>query len=327
MKSDDLGGLLETLCPMFALVDECGHIRQVGPTLQKLRPDTALIGRNFLDVFELIRPRAVTTLPALMSMAGARVHLRFLNEPRTALKGLVAPLPDGGGAVINLSFGISILDAVRDYALTSADFSGTDLAIELLYLVEAKSAAMEASRSLNLRLQGAMLAAEEQAYTDTLTGIRNRRAMDHMLGHLISTDTRFALMNLDLDFFKFVNDRLGHAAGDFVLQNAARIMVEETRGDDIVARVGGDEFVIFFKGLSDEAVLAEIANRIITRLQEPVVVQGETCRISASIGMALSTQFKQPDAAGMLKAADQALYQAKRDGRSRHRLHSTLSRA
>ena len=162
MKTDDLAALLETLCPMFVLVDESGCIRQVGPTLQKLRPDQPMMGKGFLDLFELVRPRMVTTIPALMSTAGGRLHLRFQDEPRTALKGLIAPLPACGGAVINLSFGISILDAVRDYALTSADFSGTDLAIELLYLVEAKSAAMEASRSLNLRLQGAMLAAEEQ---------------------------------------------------------------------------------------------------------------------------------------------------------------------
>ena len=237
------------------------------------------------------------------------------------------PLPCGGGAVINLSFGISILEAVRDYALTSADFSGTDLAIELLYLVEAKSAAMEASRSLNLRLQGAMLAAEEQAYTDTLTGLKNRRAMDHILGHLISTKSGFALMHLDLDFFKSVNDRLGHAAGDFVLQEAARIMLEETRNDDTVARVGGDEFVLIFKGLLDRTKLNNLAERLIEKLQSPMVFEGETCAVSASIGTALSTQFDNPTAAEILHASDLALYSAKRQGRSCHCVYSELSEA
>lgn len=326
-KTQDLAQLLETLCPMFMLLDDQGLIEQVGPTLQKLRPDTPLIGKSFLDVFQLIRPRTVTTIPALMSMAGAKLHLKFHDEPRTALKGLVAPLPDGGGAVINLSFGISILDAVRDYALTSADFSGTDLAIELLYLVEAKSAAMEASRSLNIRLQGAMLAAEEQAYTDTLTGLKNRRAMDHMLAQLSAANATFALMHLDLDFFKSVNDRLGHAAGDYVLQQAARIMVEETRSNDMVARVGGDEFVIVFKGLTQEEILSSIADRLIKRLNEPMMFEQQPCRISASIGTALSTQFETVKAADILHAADLALYQAKREGRSRHRLYSSLSQA
>ncbi len=216
METADLTGLLEMLCPMFVLVDEQGEIKFVGPTLQKLRPKQPMQGRSFLDVFDLVRPRSVTTTSALLSLAGAKLHLKLKDEPRTALKGLIAPLPDGKGAIINLSFGISILDAVRDYALTSADFSGTDLAIELLYLVEAKSAAMEASRSLNLRLQEAMLAAEEQAFTDMLTGLKNRREMDVFLGHMTSGNVPFALMHLDLDYFKSVNDRLGHAAGDFV---------------------------------------------------------------------------------------------------------------
>lgn len=286
-----------------------------------------MAGREFLDIFELVRPRAVTTLPALMATAGAKLHLKFHDDPRTALKGLVAPLPNGAGVVINLSFGISILDAVRDYALTSADFSGTDLAIELLYLVEAKSAAMEASRSLNLRLQGAMLAAEEQAYTDTLTGLKNRRAMDHILEHLISANSAFALMHLDLDFFKSVNDEFGHAAGDHVLREAARIMLEETRGDDTVARIGGDEFVLIFKSLSNREQLDRIANRLIARLQNPMRFDGDTCAISASIGTALTSQFMAPKPAEILHAADLALYEAKRNGRSCHRFYSEQEQA
>ncbi|WP_377189785.1 GGDEF domain-containing protein [Ruegeria meonggei] len=325
MDTGDLGALLETLCPMFVLVDETGRIQRVGPTLQKLRPDQQMAGKSFVDVFKLVRPRAVKSVSALMSLAGAKLHLKLHDTPSTALKGLIAPLPQGKGAVINLSFGISILDAVRDYALTSADFSGTDLAIELLYLVEAKSAAMEASRSLNLRLQGAMLAAEEQALTDMLTGLKNRRAMDVFLGHLISGSTPFALMHLDLDYFKSVNDRFGHAAGDYVLQQAAQIMIEETRSDDTVARIGGDEFVIIFRGLIDEKVLSAVAGRLIERLKKPMEFESNTCRISASIGTALSTQFVSPKAAEILHAADLALYEAKRKGRSCHALYSALA--
>lgn len=327
MCTDGLAGLLETLCPMFVLVDEGGRITRVGPTLQKLRPDRPMAGACFLSVFELLRPRSVANVAELMATPGRKLHLRFLDAPQTALKGLIAPMPGGGGAVVNLSFGISILDAVRDYALTSADFSGTDLAIELLYLVEAKSAAMEASRSLNLRLQGAMLAAEEQAYTDTLTGLKNRRAMDHLLGHLISMKATFALMHLDLDYFKSVNDRLGHAAGDYVLQQAAQIMLAETRGDDTVARVGGDEFVLIFKGMTDYDKLSRIAERLISRLCEPMKFEGAECRISCSIGTALSTQFEVLKAVDILHAADLALYAAKRAGRSCHRFYSELSGA
>ena len=80
-----LGVLLESLCPMFLLLDNDGRIVQVGPTLQKLRPERAMAGQNFLDLFQLVRPRTVSTVPVLMSMAGAKLHLRFHDEPRTAL--------------------------------------------------------------------------------------------------------------------------------------------------------------------------------------------------------------------------------------------------
>ncbi len=318
MGRTDLGNLLDTLCPMFVVIDGNGVVERIGPTLRKLRPDHEMVGKPYAETFDLVRPKFISDVAGLISAPGGRVNLKFKDAPRTALKGLVVPLACGNGAVINLSFGISILDAVRDYELTSADFSGTDLAIELLYLVEAKSAAMEASRSLNLRLQGAMLAAEERAYTDTLTGLKNRRAMDHILEHLISAKSSFALMHLDLDFFKSVNDTLGHAAGDYVLQQAAKIMLQETRGEDTVARVGGDEFVLIFKGLVDLTILDRIAARLIVKIQEPMDYNGIPCTVSASIGTALSTQFHAPNGAEVLNAADRALYDAKEMGRSRH---------
>lgn len=312
---DDLATILGPLCPMYVLLDKAGQILRLGPTLQKLRPEPATAGGRFLDLFELTRPRGVDTMTGLLAAAGGKLHLRFRDPPQTALKGVIVPLPDRGGAIVNLSFGISVLDAVRDYALTSADFSATDLAIELLYLVEAKSAAMQASRNLNLRLQGAMIAAEEQAFTDTLTGLKNRRAMDHVLGRLTGAGVPFALMHLDLDRFKAVNDTLGHAAGDHVLQQAARCMLAEIRADDTVARVGGDEFVLVFQRLGDRPRLDAIAARLIARMERPMPFNGRSCRISASIGIVLSSDIGPPEAAALLHAADLALYAAKRAGR------------
>ena len=158
-------------------------------------------------------------------------------------RGLAVPL-DGGGVLINLSFGMTVVEAVRDHRLTDADFAPTDLAMELLYLVEAKTAVMQELRDMNRRLEGAKTAAEEQALTDTLTGLRNRRAMDMALSRLMLRGTPFGLMHLDLDFFKAVNDTLGHAAGDHVLRQVARVLRVQMRGGDTVARMGGDEFVV-----------------------------------------------------------------------------------
>lgn len=319
-----LGPVLDTLCPMHAVLDPSGHICHAGPTLRKLRPGRALESCRFLELFELRRPRTVDSMEALLASSGMKLHLKFRDPPATALKGVLMPLPGTGrdgaptGAVVNLSFGISIVDAVRDYKLSAADFAATDLTIEMLYLVEAKSAAMEASRKLNTQLQSAMIAAEERAFTDTLTGLRNRRAMDHILGRLIDSGRRFALMHIDLDYFKAVNDTLGHAAGDHVLQEVARIMVEETRSDDTVARVGGDEFVILFDGLVDEKRLEAAAGRIISKLEVPIPFEGQFCHVSASGGTVLSSAYAAPDAAQMLADADLALYASKHKGRACH---------
>lgn len=318
MSYEQLTQMAGVICPMYAIVDAKGRILSAGPTLKKLRPGLSWEGRRFFRLFDLSRPRSVRSVEDLVRTSGSKLHLQFRDSPQTGLKGVCTPLPDGQGAFINLSFGISVLEAVRDYDLTSADFSPTDLTIEMLYLVEAKSAAMEASRQLNTRLQGAMIAAEEQAFTDTLTGLKNRRAMDHVLARLISGGRDFALMHLDLDFFKQVNDTYGHAAGDAVLQQAARIMVECTRQSDTVARVGGDEFVMILEGVLDQDRLAAIAKRLIARLEEPVAYGGHLCRISASAGTTLSTWMEKPDPAELLNQADLALYAAKRAGRAQH---------
>ncbi|MFC4216309.1 GGDEF domain-containing protein [Pseudophaeobacter arcticus] len=319
MTADELTGIIDQICPMYLVVDAAGRIRFAGPTLKKLRPDMGWKGKKFFDVFDLLRPRWVNSMDDLLKTAGSKLHMQFRESPQTSLKGVLAPLPGGKGALINLSFGISVLEAVRDYDLTSADFSPTDLTIEMLYLVEAKSAAMEASRQLNLRLQGAKIAAEEQAFTDTLTGLKNRRAMDHILNRLIGSGTDFALMHVDLDYFKEVNDTLGHAAGDAVLQSVAQVMVDCTRHTDTVARVGGDEFVIIFGGVNEPKILEALSKRLISRLEEPVPYSGRLCKVSASAGTTLSIWNAAPvEAAAMLHQADLALYAAKRAGRSQH---------
>jgi diguanylate cyclase (GGDEF)-like protein len=312
---------------MHVVVSASGHVSHAGPTLQKLRPGSAMVGRRFLEIFDLKRPRRISTMDTLRATAGTKLHLQLRDAPRTELKGILAPGPVSGESIVNLSFGISVVDAVSDYALTSVDFAATDLTIEMLYLVEAKSAAMEAFRKLNLRLQGAMIAAEEQAFTDTLTGLKNRRAMDHVLDRHAAWGTQFAVMQIDLDWFKAVNDTLGHAAGDHVLQTVARIMVEETRDHDTVARVGGDEFVIVLPHACDPLSLRSIGERIIQRLSRPIPFQGDLCRISASIGIAIYEPGGGVSVADLLADADVALYASKHGGRAQQTLYAPHLRA
>jgi diguanylate cyclase (GGDEF)-like protein len=310
--------ILHLLCPMHAVLEPTGHIRQAGPTLHKLGPDR-LEGALFLDVFEVYRPRAVASMAQLLQTEGRKIRLRLRGGVRTQLTGVLVACGQGG-AVINLSFGHNVVNAVRDYALTSTDFAPTDIAVEMLYLVEAKSAAMESSRNLNTRLQGAMVAAEERAFTDTLTGLRNRRALDNVLDRLRRSGTAFSLMHLDLDFFKQVNDTMGHAAGDQVLRHVARVMSDITRKDDTAARVGGDEFVIVFEALVHPARLGEIAASMIARIEEPVRYEGRECQVSASIGVAIC-EGASVDPKEILEQADLALYASKRAGRSQFQFY------
>jgi diguanylate cyclase (GGDEF)-like protein len=321
MKDSIPSPMLDVLCPMHLVLDQNGCICHSGPTLQKLCPNVDLIGVPFLDIFVVKRPKTMRSFAAMCRKAGSKMHLSLRDDLSSDLKAVLVHLDDGSGnVVINLSFGISILEGVRTYGLSSADFAATDLAIEMLYLIEAKSAAMDASRQLNVKLQGAKIAAEEQAFTDTLTGLKNRRAMDHVMGRLLSNRVDFAVMQIDLDFFKAVNDTLGHAAGDHVLQAVAQIMVEETRAVDTIARVGGDEFTLILCDVANEHTLLSIGDRLIERLQYPIMFQGHACKISASIGTVWIRENQDMAAKDILSDADRALYQSKKEGRSRQTL-------
>ncbi len=307
---------LSLLMPMHLVLAADGKIVQTGPTIAKLYPDRDLSGLLFFDCFEVQRPHNTATVADIIATKGAKLHLTVQNGHQTTLKAVGVTLADGDGLLLDMSFGISVVDAIGTYDLTIGDFAATDLAVEMLYLLEAKSAAMMESRKLNTRLQGAKIAAEEQAYTDTLTGLKNRRAMDHVLERFIEADEKFGLMQIDLDYFKAVNDTMGHAAGDHVLLEVAKILVDETRDEDLVARVGGDEFVLLFHRLTDIEKLNDIASRIIKRMEVPIAFNGKHCRISASIGTTVSDYYQTPDVVKMLGDADLALYASKNKGRA-----------
>ena len=320
---DSLRDVLDTLCPMHAVLGPTGHVVQAGRALRKVVTDRDPVGARFLEIFEMSRPNAAREMTDLRALAGRRLRLRLRAGPRHALKGVLTPLPVAGGpgALVNLSFGISVVDAVRDFGLTATDFAPTDLTTEMLYLIEAKSAAMEESRRLNLRLEDARIAAQEQAFTDTLTGLTNRRALDHLLERQRQSAEPFALLHLDLDRFKEINDRHGHAMGDHVLQVVARRMQGQVRANDVIARVGGDEFVVVLLGADAAEGLVNAAARLIATIEQPIVQAGQVCHISASIGATLSRFYAAPGIADMMADADRALYAAKAGGRGCHVMH------
>jgi diguanylate cyclase (GGDEF)-like protein len=312
-RSRDIDAVLDLFCPMHVVVGAEGNIRHMGATFAKVVGGDTAGGKGILDLFEVLRPREAATMADLHALAGQRLNLRLREGSDATFKGVLAPFDEG--LILNLSFGISIMDGVRDFGLSGSDFAATDLAIEMLYLIEAKSVAMGASRKLNQRLQGAKIAAEEQAFTDTLTGLKNRRAVDHVLSRLFERGGAFAVMQIDLDYFKAVNDTYGHPAGDHVLQEVARILVAETRRGDCVARVGGDEFVLILDGVRGREELAGIEGRLISHIEQPVPWRGAALGISASIGIALGST----DSVALFDRVDAALYAAKNAGRAQFR--------
>ncbi|TCP41324.1 GGDEF domain-containing protein [Rhodovulum marinum] len=310
------GPALGRLMPMHLYLCPEGRVRHAGPTVERLAGGN-LCGRPFAEVVTLRRPRAAADMAGLLALAGLPLKLTLAAEPVLSLKGLVVALPDGEGALLNLSMGISLLDAVGKFDLTLHDFAPTDLAAELLYLTEAKSAVTGELRRLAQRLNGARVSAEEKAATDILTGLGNRRRLEATLKQFLGQGRPFALMHMDLDYFKQINDTHGHAVGDVVLCEVAERLTDECRVQDVVTRVGGDEFVILAVDIVDPLRLEKIAQRLISRLENPIQVEGIDCRISASIGLSVFTRHSAPDPARLMREADMALYESKGAGRAR----------
>ena len=309
---------LDMLMPMNVLLDRAGRIERIGPGLARLAGARRLSGRNLTECFTISRPADVGCVETLFATAGRRLRLSFAEGRQVQLRGVLVQRPERCGALLNLSLGLSELSDLGGAGLTNRDFSATDPTVDMLYLIEAKSAAMSETRRLITRLHGAKTRAEAQASTDTLTGLRNRRAFDRIVGRLLSERVPFALCHVDLDYFKSVNDTLGHAAGDHVLRSVAQTLIEMTRQDDTVARVGGDEFVILFQELTDPEAVDRIARRIIERIERPLTFNGQICRVSASLGTAISTDYEGPRIEQMMADADAALYASKQGGRANH---------
>ncbi len=177
------------------------------------------------------------------------------------------------------------------------------------------------------RLIGAGIHAEQTirqlSLRDPLTGLANRRFLHENEKHLIAgakrSGNQMAVLAIDLDEFKAVNDRYGHAAGDEVLVASAERMKQLLRESDVIARFGGDEFVIVLGQVDDAAAAREVARRVVESLGQPMpLAGGGTAYIGASVGIAMCCAGKET-LDELLKKADAALYAAKRDGKHTYR--------
>jgi diguanylate cyclase (GGDEF)-like protein len=192
-----------------------------------------------------------------------------------------------------------------------------DVTQDTMLTVELQKAKTEADAK-NSELEIAKSRIEHNALHDPLTLLANRRKLDMELDALTRAGGRqkFALLHLDLDRFKQINDTLGHAAGDAMLVHASRILAQNVDDGDLVARIGGDEFVILVHGRSSQSELSMLAEQIISDFRQPVDFEGFSCRCGVSIGIAEANGFH-VDARRILVNADLALYRAKGMGRNR----------
>lgn len=166
--------------------------------------------------------------------------------------------------------------------------------------------------------------AEHNATHDPLTGLPNRRLLDDRLKHALARAARrqasLAVLFVDLDDFKSVNDTFGHDEGDVVLRTCARRLQRSLRASDTVTRLGGDEFVVVAEDVASVNDAACVAQRILDSMIIPVPVVGGVITISASIGVVLSSGSDA--AADLLRRADSAMYAAKQAGRASWHLAS-----
>lgn len=321
---------LARLMPMHLVLGATARIISTGPTLRRLFPSDALIGETLFDAFEVLGPARIADAAGLRAHAGRKLRLAVRGDrnggrggrdgggelSRLRMRGLSVPL-GGGGFLVNLSFGVDVVPAVGLLRLDGSDFAPTDMAIELLYLAEANAAVTAEMRRLMERLERARRQAEDEARTDPLTGLRNRRALDSLLARLCREGAGFALLNIDLDGFKKVNDTLGHAAGDRVLVEMGGRLKAEITSRDFVARVGGDEFVVLLPGAAGTGRLRAIGEALLAALSRPFAIGEARCAVTASIGIATALAGEPADPAEILARADSGVYAAKKAGRDR----------
>lgn len=167
---------------------------------------------------------------------------------------------------------------------------------------------------------------EVEANHDNLTGLPNRRLLSDRLNQAIlhheRNNKQLAVCFLDLDGFKEVNDTLGHDAGDQVLRMIAQRLERVVRGEDTVARIGGDEFVLLFGDLTDLVCLPPLLQKVLESIQLPISVHGEQACVSASIGVSIFPDHAE-GAESLLKQADKLMYQAKQTGKSKFYIQTT----
>ncbi len=231
---------------------------------------------------------------------------------------------------------------MKKYCIVAALIVTLALVVTTLYIVETTSVTYYHGFYLLLALLNTVIlyivattkerdeqqdytALEQIAFRDALTSLLNRRAVDNFIDKIIARSERdgskFAILYLDMDNFKPINDTLGHDVGDNVLLGVAKRLRNLVRGNDVVGRVGGDEFVIILDEINESSLAFITAERVIQSFKKPLNVDGHRISVSFSIGISIY-----PDNGvyrlSLFKAADIAMYQAKENGKNGYKFYT-----
>lgn len=173
------------------------------------------------------------------------------------------------------------------------------------------------SRNLSLYLQrkSAEHRLTHQSLHDALTGLPNRVFLSRQLEQRLAADESAAVLYIDLDRYKLINDTLGHSVGDQVLIEVAQRLRDSIRPQDVAGRIGGDEFILLLTGLAERDEIERIARRVLAAIEKPFILAGQAHFLSASIGVAVAPDDGS-DTALLIKCADSAMYRVKSEGRN-----------
>jgi len=209
---------------------------------------------------------------------------------------------------------------LSDYWLIPGFLIGTGLVV-LLYLSLISAVLMQFQR----RLLDAEQHALDLAYHDPLTGLNNQRYMNALFDQALMLAMRphqiLAVIYIDLDNFKPINDSAGHMVGDEVLKTIAKRLQDNTRSTDICARVGGDEFVVIATQLEDAEHASQIAGKILQQCCAPIIVEHKTYMLGSSIGVSIYPNHGS-NLNELLLHADTAMYQVKKNGKSGYQMYN-----
>src|SRR5882757_8898483 len=292
---------LDSIGDAVVSTDFRGHITYLNKAAEHLTgfPQEAAFGRPIGEVFRLVH--AVSRRPVDCPVTESIIE----NQRR--------------------SVGAHCLLLRRENTLVPVDVSATPIHDRLGGVVGAVLVAHDvtAARELSDRLA-------RLALYDHLTGLPNRTLFADRLDRAIGLAKRagecFSLLYIDLDNFKEVNDRLGHQAGDQILQIAADRLLHCVRDSDTVSRQGGDEFLALLINCNDENASTLCAQKIVETLSAPYVIDGKELRLSGTVGVALYPSDA-TEARSLVRAADTAMYRAKCAGRGRYECFSPIPQA